>query len=76
MAVAFSVIFMAHFEKELPLSSPNKPIIWKRFIDDIFSVWTISKHEINSFVDFAIQFHPTIKFTCEMSKSLKDLASP
>ena len=65
MAVAFSVIFMAHIEKELLLSSPNKPIIWKRFIDDIFSVWTISKQEINSFVDFAIQFHPTIKFTAK-----------
>jgi len=38
MAVAFSVIFMAHEEKQLLLSSPHKPIIWKRFIDDIFSV--------------------------------------
>ena len=30
MAVAFSVIFMAHVEKQLLLSSPHKPIIWKR----------------------------------------------
>ena len=40
MAVAFSVIFMAHKEKQLLLSSPHKPIIWKRFTDDIFSAWT------------------------------------
>ena len=29
MAVAFSVIFMAHVEKQLLLSSSHKPIIWK-----------------------------------------------
>ena len=67
MAVAFSVIFMGHVEKQLLLSSPHKPIIWKRFIDDIFSVWTSSKQEISNFVDFANTFHSTIKFTCEMS---------
>ena len=67
MAVAFAVIFMAHIEKQLLASSPHKPIIWKRFIDDIFSVWTINENEINDFVLFANSFHPTIKFTCEMS---------
>ena len=67
MAVASSVIFMAHVEKQLLLSSLHKPIIWKRFIDNIFSVWTSSKQEIDSFIDFANRFHTTIKFTCEMS---------
>ena len=62
-----AVIFMAHIEKQLLASSPHKPIIWKRFIDDIFSVWTINENEINDFVLFANSFHPTIKFTCEMS---------
>ena len=68
MAVAFSVIFMAHVEKPLLLSSPHKPIIWKRFIDNIFSVWTLNKQGIDSFIDFANRFHTTIKLTCEMSK--------
>ena len=69
MAVTFSVIFMAHveLEKQLLLSSLHKSIIWKRFIDDIFSVWTSSKQEIDGFIDFANRFHATIKFTCEMS---------
>ena len=58
---------MAHIEKQLLASSPHKPIIWKRFIDDFFSVWTINENEINDFVLFANSFHPTIKFTCEMS---------
>ena len=62
MAVAFAVIFMAHIA-----ASPQKPIIWKRFIDDIFSVWTLPEKEISNFVDFANSFHATIKFTHEMS---------
>ena len=36
MAVAFSVIFMADLEKRLLTASPFKPLVWKRFIDDIF----------------------------------------
>ena len=67
MAVAFSVIFIAHLEKQLLKASLYKPFLWKRFIDDIFSVWTISETEINNFIDLANSFHATIKFTHEMS---------
>ena len=67
MAVAFAVIFMAHIEKQLLLASPHKPILWKRFIDDIFSVWTLPERDINDFVNFANLFHATIKFTHELS---------
>ena len=71
MAVAFAVIFMAHIEKQLLAATPQKPIIWKRFIDDIFSVWTLPEKEISYFVDFANSFHATIKFTHEMSSEKK-----
>ena len=67
MAVAFAVIFMAHIEKQLLAASAQKPILWKRFIDDIFSVWIVPEKEISNFVDFANSFHATIKFTHEMS---------
>ena len=67
MAVAFSVIFMADLEKRLSAASPLKPFVWKRFIDDISFLWNIPVEEIFIFVDFASSFHPTIKFTWEMS---------
>ena len=67
MAVAFSIIFMAKIETNLLKNSHIKPLIWKRFIDDIFTVWTISEAEINNFVDYANSCHPTIKFTSEIS---------
>ena len=63
MAVAFAVIFMADIEKQLLAASPQKPIFWKRFIDDIFSVWILPEKEISNVVDFANSFHATIKFT-------------
>ena len=66
-AVAFSVIFMADLKKRLLIASPYKPLVWKRFIDDIFSLWDISMKEVYNFVDFANTSHPSIKFTCEMS---------
>ena len=67
MAVAFSVIFMADLEKRLLTASPFKPLVWKRFIDDIFSLWNIPSKEVSEFVNFANSFHQSIKFTCEMS---------
>ncbi|XP_048589460.1 uncharacterized protein LOC125573153 [Nematostella vectensis] len=68
MAVAFSVIYTAHIEEELLRLSPYKPLVWKRFIDDIFAVWTIPGDKIASFLNFANVFHPTIKFTHELSQ--------
>ena len=67
MAVVFAVIFMAHIEKQLLAASPQKPFFWKRFMDDIFSVWTFPEKEISNFVDLTNSFHATIKFTHEMS---------
>ena len=67
MAAAFSVIFMADLEKRLLAASPLKPFVWKRFMDDTFSLWNIPIEEVSIFVNFANSFQPTIKFTCEMS---------
>ena len=58
---------MAHIEKQLLAISPREPLIWKRFIDDILSVWTLPEAEINNFIEFANLFHTKIKFTHAMS---------
>ena len=67
MAVAFANIFMAKIEKEILRQSSIKPIFWKRFIDDVISAWDTSKNEIEEFLLKANNFHPTIKFTAEIS---------
>ena len=69
MAVAFANIFMAKIEKEILGQSSIKPIFWKRFIDDVISAWDTSKNEIEEFLLKANNFHPTIKFTAEISET-------
>ena len=60
---------MAEFETKLIGQSRIKPIEWKRYIDDVFSLWNKSKQDINLFIEQANQFHPSIKFTAEISEN-------
>ena len=69
MAVAFANIFMADIETEILSKSVIKPLIWKRYIDDIFSLWDVSKQDIDKFITQANSHHPTIKFTAEISNT-------
>ena len=70
LAVAFANIFMAKIEKrKYSGQSSIKPIFWKRFIDDVISVWDTSRNEIEEFLLKANNFHPTIKFTAEISET-------
>ena len=41
MAVAFANIFMADIETQIVSQSVVKPTVWKRYIDDIFSLGTL-----------------------------------
>jgi len=50
-----------------PKQNKTKPTVWKRFIDDGKSLWDIDKQEIDLFLEQANSFHPTIKFTAEIS---------
>ena len=54
-------------EKEIISLSSKKPLVWKRYIDDIFSLWNIKKDEIKAFIETANRYHSTIRFTAEIS---------
>ena len=69
MVVAFANIFMARIERQILSQSCIKPLFWKRYIDDVFSLWNTSLDKIESFVKKANNFHSTIKFTAEMSET-------
>ena len=58
---------MAAVEKEVINRSHFKPLTWKIYIDDVYSLWNINSEEINSFIELANSYHPTIKFTAEIS---------
>ena len=64
MTVSFANIFMAEIE-----TSNTKPKLWKRYVDDIFSLWDSNIQEVNQFIDQADRLYPTIKFTAEVSEN-------
>ena len=68
-AVAFANIFMANIETQILSKTVKKPTVWKRYIDDIFSLWDASKTDIEIFIEQANSYHPTIKFTAEISNT-------
>ena len=69
MAVAFANIFMSEVETEILKASDIKPIQWKRYIDDVFSLWGCERDKIQLFIKEANKHHATIKFTAEISES-------
>jgi len=50
-----------------------KPLVWKRFIDDISSLWNATREEITQFIEQASKHHKTIKFTAEVSETETNL---
>ena len=72
MAVAFANIFMANIETQILSKNVIKPTVWKRYIDDIFSLWDISKPDIEQFIEQANSHHPTVQSNSRLkSQTLK-----
>ena len=45
-----------------------KPWFWKRFIDDVFFIWTESEENLEKFIEDLNKFQPNVKFLYEISK--------
>ena len=69
MTVAFPNIFQAKIEKGLLTQSSIKQIFWKEFINEVISVWDTSKNETEELLLKENNFHPTVKFTAEISET-------
>ena len=67
LAPSFANLFMGNFEETYVYIYKLQPLIWKRFIDDIFFVWTYGPDELDKFVHYLNGCHRTIKFTIETS---------
>lgn len=51
-----------------------KPLVWWRYIDDIFMIWQHGKESLKEFLKQPKNCHPTIKSTADYSdKSVKFL---
>ena len=67
MAPNYAIIFMHSVEEEILKNTTLKPRIWRRFIDEVFIVWTHRKETLEKFLNYINQVHETIKFTAEYS---------
>ena len=64
---------MADLEEKIISASEKKPMIWWRYIDDIFFfyflfIWEHGDESLEKFLNKLNSFHPAIKFTAQYSK--------
>ena len=69
MAPSYANLFMGKLETKLKELDKPHFLIWKRFIDDIFVVWTGSKPDFEVYMNKLNQAHTTIKFIHEISET-------
>ena len=69
MAPNYANLFMGRLEQQLINSWPIKPLLWLRFIDDIFCIYPDTEMEATRFIHHLNHQYPTIKFTAEISST-------
>ena len=77
MAPNYANLFMAEFEEDMleeyHLKTGHRPLIWWRYIDDIFCIWTGGEQRLHNFIEFVQSYSETkkmksdIKFTFNQS---------
>ena len=67
VASNYASLFMDQFEKKALPNWPLKNLIWLRFSDDIFMIWTHGEDNLNEFTNYLNGIHPTLKFTHDSS---------
>ena len=65
MAPPYAIIFMDSLEKDILSNILLKPLVWWRYIDDIFMMWEHGEETLKTLNCY----HPTIKFTAEYSRA-------
>ena len=58
---SFANIFMTYNSKQ----NCFRTTVWKCYIHDVFSLWDMSKPDIEAFIEQANLHHPTLEFTTE-----------
>ena len=69
MAPSYATIFLDRFETKYLPHAPFKPHTWKRYLDDIFAIFTCTDEELQIFTSWLNNLHPTIKFTAEFNET-------
>ena len=66
-APSYAILFMADLGEKILNAFEKKPMIWWRYIDDIFFIWKNEEKYLEKLLNKLNSFHPTKKFTAEYS---------
>ena len=69
LAPSYANIFMSDFEDKYVDTYQLQPLLWLRYIDDIFCVWQHGESELDNFTEHLNNAHRSIKFTTEKSNT-------
>ena len=59
---------MDQVETDFLQTQKFQPLVWFRYIDDIFFIWTHGEENLREFLEEFNKFHPNIKFKHEVSE--------
>ena len=65
----YAYIYMDEVEQKFLQTQSKKPLIWLRYIDDIFFVWTHGGQELEIFSKHLNSFTPDLSFPHKASKN-------
>ncbi|XP_055856163.1 uncharacterized protein LOC129919329 [Episyrphus balteatus] len=60
-------IWMQYFKMKALETSPIKPVIWKRYVDDTFCI--LNKNDVDTFLNHLNSVHSKIQFTMEIEEN-------
>ena len=69
VAPSFGNRFLNDFEIKHVYNYKTQPLMWLRYIDDVFLIWVHTIEELNEFVEHLNSRLPTIRFTLEHSET-------
>ena len=66
LAPALATIYLGQLEEKFLNQQTLKPLLWKRYIDDILMLWPYSREELQTFLTKLNRVHKNIKFSAEI----------
>ena len=64
---SFAILYMHNFESKYVYTYHKRPLIYLRYIDDIFMIWPHSLEDLNTFIEYINSQETNIKFSTEIS---------
>ena len=68
MAPPYAIIFLGDLEERFFSDCDISPLLWWRYINDIFMLWQHGEKELKKFLEILNSYHSTIKFIANYSR--------